>query len=156
MIHRLIRLVFFLMFAAFDHASALAGELPFARDLHQEAAEAGQRGAVLVVLFSRTDCPYCRTVRHNYLAPLVAGKDARVAIVELVVDRPTPLRNFAGLSTTATEFATSQGVKLAPVVAFYGPHGEKAAKPLVGALLPDFYPAYLEAAIVESLQRMTR
>jgi hypothetical protein len=34
-----------------------------------------------------------------------------------------------------------------PVVAFYGPTGQRLADPIVGARLPDFYQSYLEEAI---------
>ena len=42
-------------------------------------------------------------------------------------------------------------IKLVPVVAFYGPNGQRLADPIVGARLPDFYQSYLETAVEQSI-----
>ena len=43
--------------------------------------------------------------------------------------------------------AAREKIRLVPVVAFYGPDGRQLAAPIVGALLADFYPTYLERAL---------
>ena len=53
--------------------------------------------------------------------------------------------------TLNARFATGEKIKLVPVVAFYGPNGQRLADPIVGARLPDFYQSYLETAVEQSI-----
>ena len=46
--------------------------------------------------------------------------------------------------------------KLAPVVMFFGNKGEMFAKPLVGSMIPDFYGAYLDAALTEARAKLVK
>ncbi|WP_374344326.1 thioredoxin family protein [Azonexus sp.] len=129
-------------------ASAAPG-LPAAADLGAEAAAAARAGGPLVVLYSRADCRYCETVKRDYLKPLAADPRyaRRVVVREIGQDRATPLVDFAGGRTTHAAFAAREKIRLVPVVAFYGPDGRQLAAPIVGALLADFYPTYLERAL---------
>ena len=52
--------------------------------------------------------------------------------------------------------ATSEKIKLVPVVAFYGPNGKRLAEPIIGARIADFYQSYLETAIEQSSQQLAR
>lgn len=127
-----------------------ASEVPFAADLRREARGAAAAGEPLVVLYSRADCRYCRTVRRNYLAPLAAQPGRRIAIREIAQDRRTPLTDFAGRATSHASFAADEKIRLVPVVAFYGPDGRQLAAPIVGARLADFYQSYLDEALTQS------
>ena len=129
-----------------------ANDLPAATDLRAEAALAAQHGGPLVVLYSRRDCKYCETVKRDYLKPLSTEPRhrARLLVRQINQDSEQALVDFRGEKTTHARFASGEKIKLVPVVAFYGPNGQRLAEPIVGARLPDFYPSYLETAVEQS------
>lgn len=134
--------------------TALAGshDLPAAADLRAEAARAARGGGPLIVVFTRPDCSWCETVKRDYLRPLAAHPRYRGHVVVRQIDQEaaTPLTGFHGEATTQAAFAAAEKIRLVPVVAFYGPDGQRLAAPIVGARLPDFYQTYLEEAIDHS------
>ncbi len=145
------------LFAALSLLAALTmrgqawaiADLPAAVDLRAEASAAAGAGAPLVLMYSRNDCKYCIGVRRDYLKPLAASGQwrNRVVVRQINQDSDAPLIDFRGQPTTHARFAAAEKVKLVPVVAFYGPTGQRLADPIVGARLPDFYQSYLEEAI---------
>ena len=135
-----------------------APPLAEAADLRAEAARAARAGGPLIVIYSRADCKYCQTVKRDYLQPLAADpqRGKRVVIREIRQDAALPLRDFAGRPTDHASFTGARGIRLVPVVAFYGPDGRELAEPLVGAGLPDFYQSYLDDAIAAAARRLAR
>lgn len=133
-------------------AAASPPDLPLAVDLKAEATRANRAGAPLVVLFSRKDCPYCETIRRNYLKPLAADPrfHNRLVVRQVNQDGLQPLTGFQGQAVSHASFAEAEQIKLVPVVAFYGADGRRLAEPIVGTRLPDFYLGYLEGAIEQS------
>lgn len=125
--------------------------LPRARDLQKEASE----GRPLVLLFSRTDCPYCRQARV-YLRPMAREQGTADAAVYRQIDLDTnvPLKDFQGRPTTHAAFAKAEKFQLTPTVAFYGPTGERLTKPIIGMRLPDFYGEYLNQTLKQARQKM--
>lgn len=120
-----------------------------ARDLQAEAREAARAGFPLVLMFSRQDCPYCITVRRDYLAPLNRiPRFRKVLVRQIDQDKETPLTDFQGRPTTHAAFAAREQVRLVPVVGFYDPQGQQVSEAIIGARLPDFYQSYLEAALL--------
>ena len=144
---------------AFSAAGGLAAgtDLPAAQDLRADANKAARAGGPLIVVYSRKDCKYCETVKRDYLKPLTANPRYRdkVVIRQINQDSDAPLIDFRGDATTHARFASSEKIKLVPVVAFYGPQGKHLAEPIVGARLPDFYPSYLEESVEKSSLAIT-
>jgi thioredoxin-related protein len=130
--------------------------LPVAVDLQADANLARQEGKVLIVLFSRSDCSYCETVRRDYLKPLLGNSPHRphVLVRQVNQDSRAGLVGWDGKRTTHAAFAQREKIKLVPVVAFYGEQGKKLADPIIGARIPDFYMDYLETAITSSLRAL--
>jgi hypothetical protein len=135
-------------------AQAAAGALTEARDLAADARLAAARGVPLVLLYSRDDCSWCEKLRREHLAPLSRDPAAPAVVRELHMDRRTPLVDFAGRRTTSADFSQQMQAKFAPTVMFLGAGGEPLADPIVGFRLADFYAAYLDRAIRESLHRL--
>ncbi len=129
-----------------------ATELPRAKNLATEASQAASAGAPLVVIYSRVDCSYCKTVKRDYLQVMAADPRyrGRVVIREVGQDSNAPLKDFSGKATTHALFAKQQKIKLVPVVAFYGPDGKTLHEPIIGGRLPDFYQSYLEDAVEQA------
>ena len=124
-----------------------------ARDLQAEARQAARTGFPLVLMFSRKDCPYCITVRRDYLAPLTRiPRFEHVLLRQIDQDRDTPLQDFQGRPTTHAAFAAREKIRLVPVVGFYGPEGQHLSEAIIGARLPDFYQSYLESALLQGRQ----
>jgi thioredoxin-related protein len=151
---KLLRYLFPLLWLTLSHAHA--GDLPAATDLRSEAAQAGRQGGPLIVLFSRQDCHYCATVRNNYLLPLTSSREygTRVVVRQINQDSNAPLIDFQGRPTSHAAFAGREKIKLVPVVAFFAADGQQLAAPIVGLRLADFYQAYLETAIEQSIRQL--
>ena len=144
--------------AGAPHAGADAGteELAPATDLQADGRLAAARRLPIVVLFSLPGCPYCEIVRRSQLAPMLRDprQSARAIIREIDIDSDAPLVGFAGERTTHAQVARGHGVRAAPVVAFWDGTGKPIAEPLSGMLLPDFYAAYLEAALATAESKL--
>lgn len=134
-----------------------AGDLPAAADLRSEAASAARSGQPLVVLYSRSDCRYCESVRKDYLQPLQTSAAHRGIVVRQInQDSERPLRDFRGQAATHAGIAAGEKIRLVPVVAFYGPDGRQLAPPIVGARIADYYQSYLDDALEKSAQALRR
>lgn len=101
-------------------------------------------------------CPYCAVARRDYLLPLQADPrwGGRVLIVEVDVDRNTPLRDFAGRPTTHRAFARSHQVRRVPTLIVFDAEGRPAASPITGLVSEDFYRLYIGQAIEAGLAKM--
>jgi len=147
-----------LVLAGAPHAGTDAGaeELAPATDLQADGRLAAARRLPIVVLFSLPGCPYCEIVRRSQLAPMLRDprQSARAIIREIDIDSDAPLVGFAGERTTHAQVARGHGVRAAPVVAFWDGTGKLIAEPLSGMLLPDFYAAYLEAALATAESKL--
>lgn len=136
--------------------AARAPDLPLAVNLAEDARQAAQQRIPLVILFSLPGCPHCDLVRGAYLNPMQRASAAtRKSILRQIdVNSVAPLVGFDGRETTHGAFARLHAVRLAPLVMFFDQRGGMLAEPLVGSMLPDFYGAYLENALEESLGRL--
>jgi hypothetical protein len=128
--------------------------LPTPDSLQQALASAVARGNPLIVMVSLDGCPYCRTVRSSYLLPLAAEQG--LDIVQVDMQSARPLRDFGGARTTHDALIRQWGIRIAPTVMFFGEGGAEAAPRLVGASLPDFYGAYLDARIEQARKSLRR
>lgn len=108
--------------------------------LEAELAALAGRRAVLVLLASRSDCPYCREVRRNYLAPLARARNARLVVRELESDTAPDTSALGRLD-----------IRFFPTVVFLGPGGRMLAEPLVGLDRAGFYAAYLDQRLAAAL-----
>ena len=135
---------------------AQAVELTSATNLRTEVETANRQGSALIILYSRQRCPYCEIVRRDYLHPLQNQSPDRdkVVVRQINIDSDAPLTDFSGKPTTHARFSAQQKIKLVPVVAFYGQHGETLSAPIIGVRIADFYQSYLEDAIKDSAKRL--
>ncbi|MCK6390441.1 MAG: hypothetical protein L6Q40_05370 [Azonexus sp.] len=146
-----------LILACAPAAALDASGVPAAVDLRAEATAAARAGGPLIVIYSREDCKFCKLIKRHHLVPLASDPryGPRVVIREIGQDKDNAaLRDFNGQPTTHADFAARQGIKLVPVVAFYGPGGRALMDPIVGTRLPDFYQSYLEEGIEQSARKL--
>lgn len=124
--------------------------LPPLRDLRAELAALAATSAVLVLLVSRMDCPYCLEVRRNYLAPLLREGDPRLVLRELESDTVDQLIDAAGQQQPIAEVLRQLHVAFFPTVLFLGSGGRTLAAPLPGLDQAGFYGAYLEGRLQQA------
>lgn len=131
-------------------------DIPLATDLRADGRDSRARKVPIVVLFSLPGCPYCEIVRRSHLAPMLRDPRAaaRVIIRQVDIDGDQPIAGFTGERVTPAQIARAHGVRAAPVVAFWDGDGKPIAEPLSGMLLPDFYSAYLDAALEAARARL--
>jgi thioredoxin-related protein len=145
-------LVFGLMFigSMFLSTPAIANEtlLVKAADLRADAAAARKQGLPILILASLRGCPHCETIRRSHLAPMNAENPPKAIIRQIDLGSVMTLKSFSGETISHAAFLNQQGIKFAPVVMFFGPDGKRIGEPLIGTMLPDFYSAYLNDALV--------
>ena len=123
-------------------AWSASADLPAAVSLPEHLAAALRQGSPLVVMVSLPGCPFCRVARENYLAPML--REQKLPIVQVDMHSKQVLRAFSGAAATHERQIQDWRIRIAPTVLFFGPQGAEVAERLVGAMLPDFYGAYLE------------
>lgn len=119
--------------------------IPVTHDLRSDTAT----GEPLVVMFSRSDCGYCRRLEAEQFVPMLRSGDyaGRVVIRKLSLDRGQQIVDLDGNRVETQQIAARYRVTFTPTVLLLGPEGEELAERLVGLGLADFYGAYLERAI---------
>jgi thioredoxin-related protein len=135
--------LFGLAWAAASHADAAT--LPGTASLQDELASAIAQGKPLLVMASLDGCPFCRTVRDSYLAPLRI--ETGQPIVQLDMGSAQAIRDFDGTRRTQDEVLRAWKIRIAPTVLFFGKGGREVAQRLAGTSIPDFYGAYLEERV---------
>jgi hypothetical protein len=145
-----------------DSAAPDAGpphaEVPQARDLAFDGADARATGRVIVVLFSTAGCPWCHRVGEEFLKPMLANEHdrSRIIVREIDIDARSALTDFSGATTTHARFAMAHQIRFAPTIAFFGPRGAPLAEPLIGFRTAEYFGYYLDARIEAGLAKLRR
>lgn len=141
---------------AWPIVSAAETSLLSARDLLVDARTVERTGVPLIVMVSLQGCPHCEVVRRAHLLPLLRDGNARLSplIRQVEINGKDAMRDFHGRATTHAEFASRYKIKIAPVVMFFDAKGKLITEPLVGAMIPDFYSAYFDAALAEARSKL--
>lgn len=138
--------------------AAAAGELAKAVSFADDAATLRARRIPLLVFYTRANCSWCEQVRRQHLLPL--AKDPanahRVLIREVGLDERADraLTDFDGRATTHAAFAGGRRIRLSPTLDFLDANGRRLVEPIIGVRLPDFYGAFIDRAIDESLAKL--
>jgi len=142
-------------FSAGGGADATPG-IALATDLQADGRLSRRRKVPIVILFSLPGCPYCELVRRSHLNPMLRdpAQAARAIIRQVDIESDQRVTGFNGERTTHEAIARAHDVRAAPVVAFWDGAGLPLADPLKGMLLPDFYSAYLDAALETARARL--
>lgn len=129
---------------------ARGASLPAPRSLAEELDRALQARRPLLVMASLDGCPFCKTVRDHFLAPLRA--ETGQPIVQLDMGSAQAVIGFDGRAATHAQLLRDWKVGVAPSVLFFGRGGREVAPRLVGASIPDFYGAYLDQRLATALK----
>lgn len=133
-------------------AQARDSALPVPGALRDEGRRAVQGGNPLVLLATLPGCPYCELVRRNYLLPM--RSEGLPAWQFDVTDRQTPILDFNEERSHGAALSARWNARFTPTVLFLGADGRELAERLVGVAVPDFYGAYLEAALAAARETL--
>ena len=73
---------------------------------------------------------------------------------EIQTDSDKTLKNFFGDSSSHKKFSEERAITMVPTLEFVNSLGEQLDNPLIGALVMDFYGAYIERGITNSLNEL--
>jgi hypothetical protein len=127
---------------------AAQAALPAAKSLPDELALALKGGGPLVVMVSLEGCPFCKTVRLNYLSPLRAHEG--LIVVQVDMRSAAPVLDFNATALTHDKIVRAWAVTMAPTLLFFGPSGAEVAPRLVGVSSRDYYGAFLDARLAQA------
>jgi len=118
-------------------------------DFRHEAEITRTQNLVLVLEFSREDCPYCRKLEELFLLPMQrnSGYDDKILVRSISLDEDESVIDFAGRSLSTDQFATHYGVSMTPTLLFLNADGVEIGERLVGIWSEDFYGYFIDTRI---------
>lgn len=123
-------------------------DIPRVQSFVHLAQQSRASGAPLLVMFSSPSCEYCERLINEVLAPMtLVNEPLRVIVAKVEVESGEQLRDFDGQMISADSFAYDQKVNFYPTIALLDAQGKKLVPNIIGYQTPEFYAAYLEAAI---------
>ena len=127
-----------------------------ASDLRAEAQLARARNLVLMLEFSRDDCPYCRKLETLFLLPMQRNADYgdKILVRMISLDDYQQVIDFEGRSLTTNEFAAQYGISLTPTLLFLNADGVEISERLVGIWSEDFYGVFIDNRIDTARERL--
>jgi len=144
-----------LLTVAIHFPTAKAEGLPVVKDFTLEAKEAQKKQVPILILFMSDSCPYCETVLQDFLLPMQRDPEFKDKVILRQIESSSgdKLVDFEGMNTTYSDFARKHKVYGVPNVMLFDSKG-RVLSSIVGLLTIDFYYAYLEKAINESLEKI--
>ncbi len=151
-------LVLIMMLLAVQVSASSKHNLPVAVDLGADAVESARKRIPIMVFYMSDDCGYCEEVSDLYLEPMHRnGLDkGRFILRTINTSGYASVRGFNGQEMDHDDFADKEGVSFTPVIKFYDHKGEEIIPEIFGYQTPDFYGAYLEAAIEKSIAHLRK
>lgn len=127
-------------------------DLPFMenlRDVSRDLAGMKERKIPMLLFIHASYCGYCQWVDENYIEPMRHDPtyEGKLIVRRIEIDADLSILDRHGVEESNRHFADRMGVRLVPVVAFFGPDGEEIGDPINGVTVQDFYPYYLQQGI---------
>jgi thioredoxin-related protein len=134
---------------------ALADSLPEVQDFRIEAKAAKTAQVPILVLFMSDSCHFCEIVLEDFLLPMQRDPAYRNKVIlrQIETSSQAHLVDFDGKPTTQSAFAAKHKIWGVPQVFLFDSNGNVLTT-LVGLLTVDFYYAYLDDAINNSLAKI--
>lgn len=118
-------------------------------DLAHDGQKSEQTTRPILLLVSKTGCPYCITIKNEVLNPMHISTEYRNKIIirELILNPANVIRDFDGTATKVSDIADKYMVKVTPTLLFLGPNGEELAKKIIGINTVELFSYYVDQAI---------
>lgn len=129
-------------------------ELPAIQDLSILSAKSSRANIPILLMFSEPHCSYCERLEDEVLKPMKrwAGAELQVLISKVEVGAGELLRGFAGETLSPDALADEYNIGVYPTLVLMDSRGTALVPNIVGYQTPEFYNAYLDAAISASHQ----
>lgn len=137
-------------------ATLARADVPWARDLQQDAEAAKAVQGVLLLVFVGSNCSYCETALNDFLIPMSSNADYLAKVVMRRVESTgyRELKDFQGRKVSHRKLAGDYGARLTPTVMIFDSEGRKLGKPVVGITTLDYYGYYLDQAIDQGVAKV--
>lgn len=121
-------------------------------DLARDAGRSRALAVPVVVVVSRTDCPWCGWLRENVLVPstLNTSYGGRAVIRELFLDSGDTFVDFDGVERDTEVIAQRYDASFTPTVLFLDDRGEELVAAIRGVASKDFYAYYFDDSIAQA------
>lgn len=131
-------------------------EVSSTQDLSKLAQLSKTKKLPLLIVFSATHCSYCELLENEFLRPMLISGEYRNKIIirKIVIDEIATIRNFRGKLIDSDKLIGDFNVSVTPTMLFLDSHGTELAKRMIGINTIDFFGAYLDDAIDQSLKLM--
>ena len=131
-------------------------EVPWARDLQQDAAAARAVQGVVLLVFVGSHCSYCETALNEFLIPMSGNADylSKVVMRRVESNGFRELKDFQGRKVSHRQFAGDHGARMTPTVMVFDGEGRQLAKPVVGLTTLDYYGTFLDQAIDQGVAKV--
>ena len=104
---------------------------------------------VLLLILTRSSCPYCKALMKNVMLPLVKSGvwDEQVILRELEIDSSPEILDFSGKPADTIAFAERYGHPFTPSILFLDRCGREVGLRHTGYDGSDFFEFYLEKSV---------
>ncbi len=130
--------------------------VPEAHNLQQVAGASVQRKLPILLVFTATDCGYCKVLEREILRPMVLSGDYtdKVIMRKVVVDDPSAIVDLNGKKVSGAELASRYKVSVTPTMVLVDAHGHELVKRITGVGELDYFGAEVDAAIDQARGRL--
>ena len=145
-----------LLLAGLPWGPVLAGKIPVAVDLQQDANASRAGRMPILLVYTAEYCHYCDEVKasvFNLISTDPTYQD-RMLLREVRIDTNLDLVSFSGTVTSHRAFSKTRGIRIVPTLEFLDGAGTPISAPLVGVSIPDYYGAYVDNGIEQSLRTL--
>ncbi|MDH5517009.1 MAG: thioredoxin fold domain-containing protein [Gammaproteobacteria bacterium] len=126
-------------------------------NLQKDGTLAQEKGIPVLLEFSMQGCSFCEIVEEEVLRPMLLNRsyDSKVMIRKVMIDEDTTITDFNGKPVTYEELASRYNIMVTPTLVLLHGNGDMMGLEMVGVSTIDFYPAYLDQAIEQALQKIS-
>ena len=145
-----------LLLAGLPWGPVLAGKIPVAVDLEQDADASRAEQMPILLIYTAEYCHYCDEVKASVFNLIFADPayQDRILLREVRIDTNLDLVSFSGTATSHRSFSKTRGIRIVPTLEFLDGAGTPISPPLVGSGIPDYYGAYVDNGIEQSLRTL--
>lgn len=142
------------------YPQAVAGgvSIPKAINLQKDGLLAQEKGIPILLEFTMRGCSFCEEVEEEVLRPmLISGDyDNKVMVRNVLIDEETQITDFNGQTISYEELASRYRVIVTPTLVLVSGSGQHMGLEMVGVTTIDFYSAYLDLAIENALNKISK
>ena len=158
-LRRLGLLVGLLMISSFVQAETLPeAHITELKDLQQEARQANKERLPILIMFSAEHCPFCVTVKEEFLKPMLRSGHYtdKVLIRRVELGSRQALRGFDGEKLSIRALASRYKVFVTPTLILIDAKGRELTERLTGITTVHYYGGYLDDAIDKALHALRK